>query len=94
MKQINWNTEKNQLLMSERGISFDDVLFALQSGRLVDDLVHQNKNKYSNQRIFMVEVDGHAWLVSYIENEAEIFLKSVIPSRKVTKHYLREPYEE
>lgn len=94
MKQINWNTEKNQLLMSERGISFEDVLFALQSGRLLDDLVHPNKNNYPNQRIFVVEVDGYAWLVPYIENEAEIFLKSVIPSRKATKHYLRQPYEE
>jgi uncharacterized DUF497 family protein len=94
MKQINWNAEKNQLLMSERGISFEDVLFAFQSGRLLDDLVHPNKNKYPNQRIFVVEVDGYAWLVPYIENEAEIFLKSVIPSRKATKHYLREPYEK
>ncbi|MDY6816946.1 MAG: toxin, partial [Pseudomonadota bacterium] len=28
MKQINWNAEKNQQLMSERGVSFEDVLFA------------------------------------------------------------------
>ncbi len=94
MKQINWNAEKNQLLMSERGISFEDVLFALQSGRLLDDLVHPNKNKYPNQRMFVVEVDEYAWLVPYIENEDEIFLKSVIPSRKATKHYLRRSYEE
>lgn len=89
MKQINWNAEKNQLLMSERGISFEDVLFALQSGRLLDDLVHPNKNKYPNQRVFVVEVDEYAWLVPSVENENEIFLKSVIPSRKATKHYLK-----
>ena len=89
MKQINWNAEKNQLLMSERGISFEDVLFALQSGRLLDDLVHPNKNKYPNQRVFVVEVDEYAWLVPYVENEDGIILKSVIPSRKATKHYLK-----
>lgn len=94
MKQINWNAEKNHLVMSERGISFEDVLFALQSGRLLDDLVHPNKNKYTNQRIFVVEVDEYAWLVPYVENEDEIFLKSVIPSRKATKYYLRGPYEK
>ena len=94
MKQINWNAEKNQLLMSERGISFEDVLFALQSGRLLDDLVHPNTNRYPNQRMFVVEVDEYAWLVPYVETEDEIFLKSVIPSRKATKHYLRGPYEE
>ena len=89
MKQINWNAEKNQLLMVERGISFEDVLFALQAGRLLDDLAHPNDSKYPNQRIFVVEIDEYAWLVPYVENEEEIFLKSVIPSRKATKHYLK-----
>ena len=73
MKQINWNAEKNQCLMSERGISFEDVLFALQSGRLLDDLIHPNKNKYPNQRMLVVEIDGYAWLVPYVENDDEIF---------------------
>lgn len=94
MKQINWNAEKNQLLMSERGISFEDVLFALQSGRLLDDLIHPNDIRYPNQRMFVVEVDEYAWLVPYVENEEEIFLKSIIPSRKATKHYLGGLYAE
>jgi uncharacterized DUF497 family protein len=94
MKQINWNAEKNQLLMSERGISFEDVLFALQSGRLLDDLIYPNNSKYPNQRMFVVEVDEYAWLVPCVENDDEIFLKSIIPSRKATKHYLGGPYEE
>jgi uncharacterized DUF497 family protein len=89
MKQINWNAEKNQLLMGERGVSFEDVLFALQAGRLLDDLVHPNNNKYPGQRMFVVEIDEYAWLVPYVENEDEIFLKSVIPSRKATRHYLK-----
>jgi uncharacterized DUF497 family protein len=94
MKKFNWNAEKNQLLMNERGISFEDVLFALQSGRLLDDLVNPNNYKYPNQRMFVIEVDEYAWLVPYIENADEIFLKSIIPSRKATKHYLRGRYEE
>jgi hypothetical protein len=80
--------------MSERGVSFEDVLFALQSGRLLDDLVHPNNFKYPNQRMFVVKIDDYAWLVPYVENEGEIFLKSVIPSRKATKYYLGGPYEE
>lgn len=89
MKQINWNAEKNQLLMVERGISFEDALFALQAGRLLDDLAHPNNSKYPNQRIFVVEIDEYAWLVPYVENDDEIFLKSIIPGRKATKHDLR-----
>lgn len=89
MKQINWNAEKNQSLMSRRGISFEDVVFALQSGGLLDDLVHPNKEKYPNQRMFVVRIDDYAWLVPYVENDAEFFLKTVIPSRKATKQYLK-----
>lgn len=93
MKKINWNAEKNQVLMSERGISFEDVLFAMQFGGLLDDLVHPNRDKYPNQRMMVVCIDDYAWLVPYIETDYEIFLKTVIPSRKATNQYLRKQYE-
>ncbi|MBK1736243.1 toxin [Halorhodospira abdelmalekii] len=88
MKQINWNAEKNQQLMSERGVSFEDVLFSFQSGGLLDDGTHPNRGKYPNQRLFVVRIDDYAWLVPYVENDREIFLKTVIPSRKATKTFL------
>ena len=88
MKQINWNAEKNQTLMNERRISFEDIVFSIQQGDLLDDLCHPNKDKYPNQRLFVVNVDGYAHLVPYVENEEEIFLKTIIPSRKATKKYL------
>jgi uncharacterized DUF497 family protein len=88
MKQINWNAEKNQTLMKERGISFEDIVFSIQQGDLLDDLCHPNKDKYPNQRLFVVNVEGYAHLVPYVESEEEIFLKTIIPSRKATKKYL------
>jgi len=88
MKQINWNAEKNQQLMSERGVSFEDALFALQSGGLLDDGSYPNRDRYPNQRMFVIRIDGYAWLVPYVENEREIFLKTIIPSRKATKKFL------
>ncbi|WP_379910541.1 DUF4258 domain-containing protein [Marinobacterium aestuariivivens] len=75
--------------MSERGVSFEDVVFALQSGGLLDDLVHPNKERYPNQRIFVVRIDDYAWLVPYVEDDKAFFLKTIIPSRKATKEYLR-----
>lgn len=87
MKPINWNPIKNQMLIEERDVSFEDVIFSLQSGGLLDDLVHPNKEKYPHQRIFVVSIDEYAYLVPYIENDEEIFLKTIIPSRKATKHY-------
>ncbi len=89
-KAFNWNDEKNQQLIVERGISFEDVIFCIQQGFLLDDLKHPNQQKYPYQRIFVVDVDTYAYLIPYVETEEEIFLKTIIPSRKATKQYLGE----
>ena len=88
MKPINWNSIKNQQLITERGISFEDIVFYIQQGQLLDDIQHPNSKKYAEQRIFVINVDGYVHLVPYVENRKEIFLKTVIPSRKATKQYL------
>nr|BAJ06865.1 putative uncharacterized protein [uncultured bacterium] len=90
MKPINWNPMKNQQLIAECGISFEDVVFYLQQGELLDDIEHPNGEKYSHQRIFVINIDDYVYLVPYVENRKEIFLKTVIPSRKATKQYLGE----
>jgi uncharacterized DUF497 family protein len=88
MKPIYWNPEKNRQLIEERNISFENIIFSLQSGGLLDDISHPNQEKYSHQRIFIISIDDYAYLVPYVENEEEIFLKTVVPSRKATKQYL------
>ena len=90
MKPINWNPGKNRKLIEERGISFEEIVFSLQSGYLLDDVVHPNKEKYTHQRMFIVAIDDYAYLVPYVESNEEIFLKTVVPSRKATKQYLGE----
>jgi uncharacterized DUF497 family protein len=88
MKSINWDPDKNNKLIEERNVSFEDVVFCLQSDGLLDDLAHPNKEKYDHQRLFVIEIDGYVYLVPYVENDDELFLKTIIPSRKATKHYL------
>ena len=88
MKPINWNPEKNRKLIEERGISFEEVVFCLQSGNLLDDISHPNTEKYAHQRVFVVAIDEYACLIPYVETDEEIFLKTIVPSRKATKHYL------
>lgn len=88
MKSFNWNSDKNRQLMLERDISFEDILFCIQHGDLLDDLAHPNQANYPKQRVLVVDVAGYAYLVPYVEDDSEIFLKTIIPSRKATKRYL------
>jgi hypothetical protein len=89
MKVIRWNLVKNEKLKSERGVSFEAVLAALDRGNLLDDYTHPNPSRYPNQRLLVVEIKGYAYIVPYVETESELFLKTIIPSRKATKQYLR-----
>ena len=70
------------------GFGFEDVIFFLQNKGLLDEITHPNDKKYPNQNVFVVNIDGYAYLVPYVETEEIIFLKTIIPSRKATKQYL------
>jgi hypothetical protein len=89
MKYFSWNEEKNELLKEERQISFEDVVFYIEQGFLLDILEHPNQEKYQGQKIFVLQIDEYAYLIPFIEDEREIFLKTIIPSRKATRKYLK-----
>lgn len=88
MKFFDWNLKKNEKLKDEREISFEDVIFSIQHDGLLDILEHPKKDQFPNQRIFIVNVSDYAFLVPFVEDEDIIFLKTIIPSRKMTKKYL------
>jgi len=89
MKHFSWNQEKNELLKEERQISFEDVVFYIEQGFLLDVLEHPNQEKHKGQKIFVLQIDDYAYLVPFIEDDREVFLKTIIPSRKATKKYLK-----
>ena len=88
MKYFDWNIEKNDELKENRDISFEEVVFYIMGEGLLDVVEHPNKNKYSNQKIFIVNVENYIYLVPFVESDDIIFLKTIIPSRKMTKQYL------
>ena len=92
MKPVNWNTEKNIRLKAERDVSFEEILSAVANGGLLDVLEHPNKTQYPDQRLWVVRLRGYVYLVPFVETKQEIFLKTIIPSRKATKQYLLEDY--
>ena len=89
MKVFNWSSDKNRQLIEERGRSFEEAVFYIQAGGLLDDIAHPNAASYPNQRIFIVAIEDYVYLVPYVEEEDQIFLKTIIPSRKFSKIYLR-----
>ena len=84
---INWNNDKNKQLIETRWISFEEVLQAMNDNKILDTIVHYNENKYPNQRILIININNYAYLVPFVRNNKEIFLKTIIPSRKATKQY-------
>ncbi len=90
MKQISWNTEKNVLLRAERGVSFEDVVFHIMAGDILDTVDHPNQDRYPGQQIHAIAIEEYVYLVPFVETDEEVFLKTIIPSRKATKNYLGE----
>ena len=95
MKQFRWNKEKNIKLSKERGISFETVVYAIRKGGLVDVFDHPNPQKYPNQSVYAVNVNDYIYLVPFVQEEDGVrFLKTIIPSRKATRKYLRSKKHE
>lgn len=88
MKPYIWDNEKNERLKEVRGVSFGDVLDAIDSGGLVDDYQHPNQIKYPGQHMMIVRMNRYVYLVPYIEDREKYFLKTIIPSRKAKKKYM------
>ncbi len=83
-----WNEEKNNILKEERKISFERIVVAIEEGHLLDVLEHSDKEKYGNQLILIVDIDGYAVCVPCVlEKDGDFFLKTLYPSRKYTKDY-------
>src|SRR4030043_2422897 len=89
MKYFSWDSEKNEKLKSERNISFEEIVYYIEKGQVLDILEHSNKKKYPNQFMFVISVEDYVYLVPFVERENEIFLKTIIPSRKATNQYLK-----
>lgn len=90
MKPFRWPPEKNAELLAERGLSFEQVVVAVESGGLLQVVAHPNPARYPRQKIMVVAWDGYAYLVPFVEEADHYFLKTIIPSRKATRDFLQK----
>lgn len=89
MKRFAWDATKNEWLKTHRHRSFEEVILAITEGGLLDELSHPNQEKYPHQQILIVNILEYAYLVPIIETQDEVFMQTIIPSRKATKQYLK-----
>ncbi len=89
MVRYDWDAAKNEWLLRERGISFEEIVWHIAQGHLLDVLT-SGKARYRDQKQLVMNVNGYAYLVPIVEEGGVIMLKTVIPSRKLTKQYLRK----
>ena len=87
-KNYNWNEEKNELLKkSERKISFEKIISAIANKKLLDVIPSPT---HKEQLCFVVNVENYVYIVPFVEEDNKtIFLKTIYPSRKYTKYYLK-----
>lgn len=87
---ISFGQEKNNILKQTRGIGFEEIVAAMEAGKILDVYNHPDQINYPNQKIYVVEALNYVYLVPFVRNEEGIFLKTIIPSRKAKKIYKGE----
>lgn len=80
-----WNIDKNKMLYESRNITFEEVVQAISDGYGISDTPHWNKVKYPHQRIITVLINEYVYIVPYVMDGEDYFLKTIIPSRKANK---------
>jgi hypothetical protein len=86
---FNWNNDKNKWLITNRKISFEQIVVAIENGSFVQILKHPGLN-FPNQFMILVAIDDYIYCVPVVVSEDEYFLKTIYPSRKYTKKYLNK----
>ena len=81
------NSVKNEQLKRSRGISFEDIVLALEAGGLLEIVNHPNPRRYPKQKVFVIALAEYVYLVPHMEEPEYVFLKTIIPSRKATRDY-------
>lgn len=94
MKPLRWSAAKSELLKTERGISFEEIVVAVEAGALLEVVPHPSPQKYPRQKVMVVEFVGYAYLVPYVEEDDHFFLNTIVPSRKATRDFIAKESDD
>ncbi len=85
-----WNNEKNEWLKNYRGVCFEQAVILMENEQVLDVVDHHNQEVYKGQKVAIIKIDDYAYLVPYVQAGDDVFLKTMIPSRKATRKYIGE----
>jgi hypothetical protein len=88
-KTILWDQSKNEWLQQTRGIAFEEIVMRISTDDLLDIIDHPDLNRYPGQKVFVVQVGDRVVAVPFVEDEETVSLKTIIPSRKMKKLYMK-----
>jgi uncharacterized DUF497 family protein len=88
-----WNIEKNDLLKKERGVCFEDVVTQIYEDNVLDIIKHPNEEKYPGQKIYIILLQNYVHMIPFVKDGDKIFLKTIVPSRKMNKLYKGKHHE-
>lgn len=63
------------------------VVYAIVHGGYIRITSHPNKEQYSHQKVYILFINNYYYYVPFVEDDEKIFLKTIIPSRKIKKVY-------
>jgi uncharacterized DUF497 family protein len=89
MVTYRWNNEKNKILKQNRGVTFEQAIMHIENGDVLDIIGHPNKTKYPAQQVLVININQYAYAVPFVQQGQERLLKTIVPSHKLTKLYLR-----
>lgn len=87
MKPFDWRREKNEKLKKERGITFEEAVDVIIRGKTIDVISNPSAN-FPAQEIYVIEINQYIYYIPFVEDKEKIFLKTIIPSRKLTRKYI------
>lgn len=85
---FDWDSQKNELLINTRGVSFEEVVVILENDEALDIIEHPNQERYPHQQMYVVEIRDYVYLVPFVKDDKKVFLKTIFPNRKAQKYYL------
>lgn len=87
MIKLDWDNDKNEILKQTRKLCFEDIENIVSEGGLLDVKPHFNTEKYPHQKILILKINDYIHYVPFVMKKDVLFLKSIIPSRKLNKIY-------